>query len=71
MVPLSLASAPDIAKLGTIERVPAAWHAPLRQRMVLVARAGPVASAFYDYVQRAAGVGQTLARFGFALPDGK
>jgi len=38
---------------------------------VLVAGAGPVASAFFDYLQRAAGVGQTLARFGFALPAGK
>jgi hypothetical protein len=39
--------------------------------MVLVARAGPVASAFYDYVQRAAAARQTLSRFGFALPEGK
>ena len=63
--------APDIAKLGTFERIPAAWHSPLRQRMVLMARAGPVAAAFYDYLQHNAGVAQTLARFGFALPDGK
>jgi molybdate transport system substrate-binding protein len=71
LVPLSLASAPDIARLGAFARVPAAWHVPLRQRMVLVARAGPAASAFYDYLQHAAGVGQTLARFGFALPEGR
>ena len=71
IVPLSLASAPDIAALGTFARIPAAWHSPLRQRMVLTARAGPVAEAFYDYVQHNAGVGQTLARFGYALPEGK
>ena len=71
IVPLSLASAPDIAKLGAFERIPAEWHSPLRQRMVLVTRAGPVASAFYAYVQRAAGARETLARFGFALPGEK
>jgi len=71
IVPLSLASAPDIAKLGAFARIPAQWHSPLRQRMVPAAGAGPVALAFYDYLQHAAGVGQTLARFGFALPEGK
>ena len=71
IVPLSLASAPEIAKLGTFERIPPEWHAPLRQRMVLVARAGPVASAFYDYVRQAAAARQALSRFGFALPEGK
>ena len=71
IVPLSLASTPDIARLGAFARIPPAWHSPLKQRMVLVARAGPVAAAFYDYVRHAARAGQTLARFGFALPDGK
>jgi molybdate transport system substrate-binding protein len=71
IVPLSLASAPEIARLGSFARIPASWHAPLRQRMVLVTRAGPAASAFYAYVQRAAGVGPALTRFGFALPEGK
>jgi len=71
IVPLSLASTPDIARLGAFARIPPAWHSPLKQRMVLVARAGPVAAAFYDYVQHAARAGQTLARFGFALPEGK
>jgi molybdate transport system substrate-binding protein len=71
IVPLSLASAPDIVRLGAFARIPPAWHSPLRQRMVLVARAGPVAAAFYDYVQHAPRAGQTLARFGFALPQGK
>lgn len=71
IVPLSLASAPEIAKLGTFERIPPEWHSPLRQRMVLVARAGPAASAFYDYVRGDAAARQTLARFGFATPEGK
>jgi molybdate transport system substrate-binding protein len=71
LVPLSLAVAPEIAALGAFEPVPEAWHSPLRQRMVLVTGAGPVASAFYDYMQHAAGVGQTLVKFGFTLPGGK
>ncbi len=71
IVPLSLASAPDIAKLGAFERIPSEWHSTLRQRMVLVTRAGPAASAFYAYLQRDAGARETLSRFGFAAPGGK
>jgi hypothetical protein len=36
--------------------------------MVLTVKAGAVASAFYDYVQRGSGVRATLARFGFEPP---
>jgi molybdate transport system substrate-binding protein len=71
IVPLSLASARELATLGAFAAIPPEWHAPLRQRMVLVTGAGPVAAAFYAYMQRAAGVGPALARFGFARPDGK
>ena len=71
LVPLSLASAPDIAELGAFAHVPEAWHSPLRQRMVLVTRAGPVAAAFYEHVRHAAGAGRTLTRFGFGLPEGR
>ncbi len=47
--------------------IPEGWHAPLRQRMVLMKHAGPTATAFYRYLQgsRARGV---LARYGFAIP---
>jgi molybdate transport system substrate-binding protein len=65
LVPLALASAPAAAARGAFQRVPAEWHSPLRQRMVLTAKAGAVASAFYDYVQHGSGVRATLARFGF------
>jgi molybdate transport system substrate-binding protein len=71
IVPLSLAVAPEIAKLGSFERIPPTWHAPLRQRMVLTARAGPAATAFYEHMRRAAGVRDTLVRFGFSLPEEK
>jgi molybdate transport system substrate-binding protein len=71
IVPLPLASAPEIAALGSFEPIPEEWHSPLRQRMVLVARAGPVASAFYDYLQQAPGVRQIFDRLGFGRPGGK
>jgi molybdate transport system substrate-binding protein len=71
IVPLSLALAPEIAKLGAFERVPREWHSPLRQRMVLTARSGPAAAAFYEYMRRAAGVRDALGRFGYSLPDEK
>jgi molybdate transport system substrate-binding protein len=68
IVPLSLAVAPDIARLGAFQRIPLEWHGPLRQRMVLLAHAGPVASAFYDYLRHAEGARRTMSRFGFAHP---
>lgn len=71
IVALSLAKAPEVASLGSFEPIPAGWHTPLRQRMVLVTRAGPGATAFFDYVQRSVSAKQVLARFGFAPPDGK
>jgi hypothetical protein len=39
--------------------------------MVLVTRAGPAASAFFDFVRRSSAAKETLARFGYAPPDGK
>lgn len=47
--------------------IPEDWHAPLRQRMVLMKNAGETAVAFYRYMQepRARGI---LARYGFAIP---
>jgi molybdate transport system substrate-binding protein len=71
IVPLSLSIAPEVSKLGTFQPIPADWHPPLRQRMVLVKRAGPVAAAFFDYLQRSDAVQVTLARFGYAPPDGR
>ncbi len=41
-------------------------HSPLRQRMVLLRKAGPVAEAFYAYIQSPE-AGKILARYGFAL----
>jgi molybdate transport system substrate-binding protein len=69
IVPLSLSKAPEIAKLGTFAPIPAEWHAgePLRQRMVLLERAGATAAAFYRFVQTPA-AREILVRYGFVLP---
>jgi molybdate transport system substrate-binding protein len=69
VVPLSLSLAPEIAKLGSFAPIPADWHAsePLRQRMVLLPRAGPVARRFYAYLQEPA-ARSIFVRFGFVLP---
>ena len=44
-----------------------ATHEPLRQRMALTKRAGPVAMRFYDYVQSATSRA-ILVRHGYAVP---
>jgi molybdate transport system substrate-binding protein len=63
----SLAMAPQIAKLGDFALIPAAWHQPLAQRMVLLKNAPPAARAFYDHLATPAAQA-TLARYGFGLP---
>jgi molybdate transport system substrate-binding protein len=67
IIPLSLARAPAVARLGTFALIPESWHAPLRQRMVLMTTAGKVAKAFYDYMQQPT-ARAILERYGFALP---
>ena len=47
--------------------LPESLHAPLRQRVVLLRGASPVAAAFVDYVGRPA-AREILRRFGFTLP---
>ncbi len=67
IIPLSLALAPEIGRLGSYAMIPAEWHAPLLQRMVLLRNAGPVARAFHAYLQQPA-ARAILRRFGFARP---
>lgn len=63
----SLALSPAVGDLGTYVLLPAEWHNPLRQRMVLVKGAGETARAFYNYVQQPAA--RTIFRkYGFVLP---
>ncbi len=67
ILPLSLASAPGFADAGHFALIAADWHQPLRQRMVLLKRAGATAAAFYDFVQRPP-ARTIFQRYGFALP---
>ena len=47
----SLVLGPGFAERGTYAAIPEADHPPLRQRMVLLKRAGDVATQFYAYIQ--------------------
>ncbi|ADZ70995.1 Molybdenum ABC transporter, periplasmic molybdate-binding protein [Polymorphum gilvum SL003B-26A1] len=68
IIAYSLALSPDLAVKGSHDLIPADWHNPLRQRMVLLKNAGPVAEAFYDYMQSAS-ARQIMERYGFVLPN--
>jgi len=67
LVAYSLALAPKLSGRSAHALVPAGWHQPLRQRMVLLKRAGPVAEAFYGYL-KSPSARQILVRHGFVLP---
>jgi molybdate transport system substrate-binding protein len=67
IIPLSLAKAPAIAALGSFALLPEDWHAPLRQRMVLLKGAGATAREFYAFMQSPA-ARAVLIRYGFAPP---
>lgn len=51
LIAYSLVLAPGFAGRGTYAVIPAADHAPIRQRMVLLKRASPAAARFYTYLQ--------------------
>ena len=63
----SLALAPQIAAQGNFALIPASWHQPLAQRMVLLKNAPPAARAFYEHLATPAAQA-TLARYGFSRP---
>ena len=69
IVAYSLALAPRIAAQGGHALIPADWHAPLLQRMVLLKTAGPVAEAFYAYMSSPP-ARAVMQRYGFTLPEG-
>jgi len=68
IIAYSLARAPQVAARGTYALIPEDMHQPLRQRMVLLTGAGPVAEAFYAYIQQPA-ARAIMQRYGFALPE--
>lgn len=69
IIAYSLALAPDVAALGEFALIPHDWHEPLLQRMALLKGAGPLAEAFYAYVQSPK-AREIMAKYGFVLPEG-
>jgi len=63
---LSLASAPELSRMGRHITLPTALHAPIRQRMVLMKDAPDAAQRLYAYLQTP--VAQAVfRRYGFAV----
>jgi molybdate transport system substrate-binding protein len=69
IIAYSLALAPALAAQGSHDLIPEEWHTPLRQRMVLLNGAGPVAEAFFAYLQTPS-ARAIMQRYGFTLPRG-
>lgn len=67
IIAYSLALSEEVSALGAYELIPADWHEPLNQRMVLLKSAGPVAEAFYAYIN-APGAREIMKKYGFVLP---
>ncbi len=67
IIAYSLALAPNVQRRGSFALIPDTEHPPLRQRMVLLDRAGPVAERFYRHLQEPA-ARAILERYGFTLP---
>ena len=67
IVSYSLGLSPKVAALGDYQLIPADWHQPLNQRMVLLKNAGATAERFYAYVQQTA-ARALFRRYGFVLP---
>jgi molybdate transport system substrate-binding protein len=67
IIAYSLALSPNVTKIADHALIPAEWHAPLNQRMVLLEDAGPVAERFYTYVQTAP-ARAIFRKYGYVLP---
>ncbi len=68
IIAYSLALAPEVRAQGKFALIPHDWHEPLLQRMVLLKNAGPVAEAFYAYIQSPK-AREIMANYGFVLPE--
>ncbi len=68
LIAYSLVLSPGFVDRGTYAVIPEADHPPLRQRMVLLKRAGPIAAQFYAYLQGDA-TRTILRKHGFAVPQ--
>ena len=68
LIACSLALSTNFADRGTYAVIPAADHPPLRQRMVLLERAGPVAVRFYEFL-RGDTARAIFEKHGFTVPE--
>jgi molybdate transport system substrate-binding protein len=68
LIAYSLVLSPEFGDRGKYAVLPAGDHHALRQRMVILKRAGAVTERFYQYVQGPA-ARAILQKHGFALPD--
>jgi len=67
IIAYSLALAPTMASRGRFALLPETWHAPLRQRMVLMKGATADGASFYTYLQGPV-ARAIMERHGFMLP---
>lgn len=67
IVAYSLVLDPAFAARADYALLPASWHQPLRQRMVLMKGANATARNFYAYIRKPA-ARRIFVRYGFALP---
>lgn len=67
IVAYSLVRDPAVAGTLNYALIPASWHKPLRQRMVLMKGAGATARGFYAYLGTPA-ARRIFTRYGFTLP---
>jgi len=67
IIAYSLALSSSLQTRSQFGLIPESWHAPLRQRMVLLTSAGPVAAKFYDYLQQPT-ARAILKQYGYDLP---
>ena len=68
LVAYSLVLGPGFGERGTYAVIPDADHPPLRQRMVLLKRAGATATQFYAYLQGNA-ARSILRKHGYGVPN--
>ena len=68
VIAYSLASAPALVDKGRFYRIPAEFHQPLLQRMVILDNSNDSAKQFYQYMQSGPAK-QILQKFGFDQPD--
>lgn len=68
IIAYSLALSPAMAARGRHALIDESDHPPLRQRMVLLTRAGSTAAQFYRFLQEP-GARAILQRYGFAQPQ--